>query len=87
MTLVLGGDVGNFQNKLDKMVNEEKLTRAQAENIKIVIDAGSASSHRGFNPPRELGEEMVIVMEGLVREYYVTGPMLQTARLKILPRP
>lgn len=87
MILVLNSDVGNFKNKLDKMVSEGNLTQNQSENIKIVIDAGSASSHRGFNPPRELREEMVIVMENLVREYYVTGPMLQTARLKIPPRP
>ena len=87
MTIALNGDVGNFQNKLDKMVEEGNLTKNQADNIKIVIDAGSASSHRGFKPPRELIEEMVIVMESLLREHYVTGPMLKTARHKIPPRP
>ena len=87
MTLVLNGDVGNFQIKLDEMVKMGKLTPNQADNLKIVIDAGSASSHRGYNPPRTLIEEMVIVMENLVREYYVTGPMLKTARQKIPPRP
>ena len=87
MTLILNGDTGTFKNKLNKMVSENKFTQTQAENIEIVIDAGSASSHRAFKPSQELLEEMVIVMENLVREHYITGPMLQTARHKIPPRP
>lgn len=87
MTLSLGGDVGNFKQKLSDMVREGHLTEKQAGNLEIVIDAGSASTHRGFRPPRELLEEMVIVMESLVREHYITGPMLQTASVRIPSRP
>ena len=87
MTLTLGSDIGNFQQKLLSMVKEGHLTAKQSSNMEIVIDAGSASTHRGFKPPRELLEEMVIVMESLVREHYITGPMLQTAKIKIPPRP
>ena len=87
MSLALGGDVGSFKQKLSDMVKEDHLTAKQAENLEIVIDAGSASTHRGFKPPRELLKGMVIVMENLVREHYITGPMLQTARVKIPPRP
>ena len=87
MTLVLGGDVGNFEQRLSAMVSKDHLTQKQADNLEIVIDAGSASTHRGFRPPRELMEEMVIVMESLVREHFITGPMLKTARLKIPSRP
>ena len=87
MTLVLGNDVGNFKQQLSGMVKEGHFTARQAENIEVVIDAGSASTHRGFKPSCELLEEMVIVMEGLVREHYITGPMLQTAKVKIPRRP
>jgi hypothetical protein len=38
-------------------------------------------------PPKELLDEMVTVMEGIIREHYVTGPMLETARTRIPPRP
>ena len=87
MTLTLGGDIGSFEEKLSKMVEGGYLAEKRAENIAIVIDAGSASTHRGFKPPLELVEEMVILMENLVREHYITGPMLQTARMKIPSRP
>lgn len=87
MRLILKKDDGSFQQKLSDMVREGHLTSNQAGNIEIVIDAGSAATHRGFKPPRELLEEMVTVMENLVREYYITGPMLQTAKVNIPARP
>lgn len=87
MTLILGGDVGSFEQKLDAMVTADHLSPNQRENIGVVIDAGSASSHRGFRPARQLVEEMVVVMENIVREHYITGPMMQTARTMIPPRP
>lgn len=87
MTLTLGEDAGGFRYGLSAMVREGHLTRRQADNLEIVIDAGSASTHRGFRPPRELVEEMVIVMESLVREHFITAPMLRTAKLRIPPRP
>lgn len=87
MTRILGGDAGGFEAKLDEMVKQDHLTPKQRENLAIVIDAGSASTHRGFRPPRQLVEEMVIVMENVVREHYVTGPMLKTAKIQIPPRP
>jgi hypothetical protein len=81
------GDVGSFEQKLDKMVADEHLSKRQKENLSIVIDAGSASTHRGFKPSRDLLEEMVTVMEGIIRDHYITGPMLNTAKLQIPPRP
>ena len=87
MTLILGGDIGEFGQKLKAMVGKNHLTEKQAENISIVIDAGSASTHRGFKPPHDLVEEMVVVMENIVREHYITGPMLKTAKKMIPPRP
>ena len=87
MTKVLGGDAGPFERKLEMMVEEGHLTNKQKENLSIVIDASSASSHRGFQPPRQLLDEMMAVMEIIVREHYITGPMLETARTQIPPRP
>jgi hypothetical protein len=87
MVKILGGDVGTFERKLDQMVTNGHLTQRQRENLEIVIDAGSASTHRGFRPPKQLLEEMVTVMENILREHYVTGPMLQTAKISIPPRP
>ncbi len=87
MTLILKGDVGSFREKLNAMVTAGNLTQKQCDNIDIVIDAGSASSHRAFRPPVDLLKEMVVVMENIVREHYITGPMLQTMKTVIPPKP
>jgi hypothetical protein len=87
MIKILEGDVGNFDAKLDHMVKRGHLTQKQRENLGIIIDAGSASTHRSFKPPRQLLDEMVTVMEGIVREHYITSPMLATAKTIIPPRP
>jgi hypothetical protein len=80
MTKILGADFGTFERKLNKMVEEGHLTKKQKDNLNVVIEAGSASTHRNFKPPRQLLEEMVTVMENIVRDHYITGPMLNTAK-------
>jgi hypothetical protein len=87
MTRILEGDFGPFEVKLDEMVKRGHLTQKQRENLAIVIDAGSASTHRNFRPPQQLLEEMLTVMEAVIREHYITGPMLATAKTLIPPRP
>lgn len=87
MNVILGGDAGTFEKKLDMMVDQGHLTKRQRDNLETVIDAASATSHRGYRPPRHLVEEMVVVMEGLIREHFVTNPMLAHMKLLIPPRP
>ena len=87
MTLILEGDAGSFEQKLDIMVDDGHLAQNRRNDIGVVIDAGSASSHRGFKPPHQLLEQMVAVMENIVYEHYIAGPMLKTAKRLIPPRP
>jgi hypothetical protein len=87
MTKILGADMGSFSAKLDEMVRRNHITSKQRENLATVIDAGSASTHRGFRPPRQLLDEMLAVMESIIRDHYITGPMLTTAKTLIPPRP
>ena len=87
MNVVLGADLGPFEKKLSEMVANGHITESQKQSLAIVIDAGSASSHRAFRPPRQLIQAMLVTMEGLVRDHYITGPMLKTAASLIPPRP
>jgi hypothetical protein len=87
MTKILNGDAGAFAAKLSNMVDAGHITDTQRSNLDIVIDAGSAASHRGYRPPRELLEQMLEVMEGIIRDHYITGPMLRHAATLIPPRP
>jgi hypothetical protein len=87
MTVVLCADYGPFEKKLSEMVTKGHLTAKQKDELETVIDAGSASSHRAFRPPRQLIQAMLATMEGLVQNHYITGPMLKTAARLIPPRP
>jgi hypothetical protein len=87
LTKILGADVGGFSAKLDEMVKHNHITSRQRDNLETVIDAGSASTHRSFKPPQELLDEMLAVMESIIRDHYITGPMLMTAKTLIPPRP
>ena len=48
------GDVGDFPAKLNAMVAQGHLSSKQRDMLDTVIDAGSATAHRGFKPPRQL---------------------------------
>jgi dihydroxyacetone kinase DhaKLM complex PTS-EIIA-like component DhaM len=87
MDKILGADMGSFEANLHEMVKRGHITANQRDNLAIVIDAGSASTHRGFRPPRDLLDEMLAVMENIIRAHYITGPMLATAKTSIPPRP
>lgn len=80
-------DVGGFESRLDAMVQRQHLTPKQRDMLRVVIEAGSAAAHRGYKPPLDLLEQMLLVMETIVRDHYVTGPMLTSAMTVIPPRP
>jgi len=79
--------LGSFEQKLSEMVKQDHLTKSQKQNLEVVIDAGSASSHRGYRPSKELIITMLMTMEALIQNHYITGPMLVTAKANIPPRP
>lgn len=76
MIKILCGDVGGFEEKLNEMVRKGHLTITQKENLEVVIDAGSASTHRNFKPPEDLLQQMVAVLENLIHQHYVTRPIM-----------
>jgi len=81
------GDKGGFEQKLDEMVKQKHLSERQKDSLSIVIDCGSAAAHRGFKPARDLLQQMVAMMEAIIRDHYITGPMLQTLQNTIPPKP
>jgi len=86
MTQIVG-DIGGFEQKLDAMVTKNHIAANHKEMLSIVIDAGSAAAHRGFKPPQPLLMQMISVMEVIIKQHYITGPMLDTLKATIPPRP
>ncbi len=83
----LVGDIGGFEQKIDDMVKKKHISENQKETIMIVIDASSATQHRGFRPVRDLLEHMIAVLETIIHQLYLLNPMLQTLKTQIPPRP
>jgi hypothetical protein len=81
------GDVGTFEQKLAKMVADGHLSANQRDMLETVIDAGSSATHRGFRPPRNLLLEMMVVMEGIVRDHFITRETLLQLKRLIPPKP
>lgn len=60
------GDVGGFEQKLDRMVAEQLLSKPDRDALDAAIDAGSASAHRGYSPTALALEHVVSIVEHLV---------------------
>ncbi len=81
------GDVGGFARKLDAMRECGHLSRRQVDMLKTIIDAGSAAAHRGYKPPPDLLQEMLIVMGAVIRDHFITSPMLDQLKRFVPPKP
>jgi hypothetical protein len=88
------GDVGTFRDKLAAMEKKGLLDSDERQIMSAVIDAGSASAHRGFSPDKETVIAMLDIAEELLAKIEV-GPK-RKARLarkakaitaKVPPRP
>lgn len=65
------GDQGGFEQKIDQMIARGYLAQHSRANILAVIDTGSASAHRGFNPDMELLTRAIRITEGLLESVYI----------------
>lgn len=59
-------DVGAFEKKLDLMVTRQLLSKPDRDVLHAAIDAGSASSHRGYLPTPNVLEHVVTIVEHAV---------------------
>lgn len=69
---ILGIDPNvSFKAKLDALVNEGHIGKADRSRIEALVDAGSASAHRGWKPtPQDLGI-MTEILEHFIHDAFV----------------
>jgi hypothetical protein len=75
------GDVGSFQNKLNSLEEKRIIDAEEKEMLLAVIDAGSASAHRGFNPTKKVIRQMTDIVEKVLYRIYIE-PKEKTLLLK-----
>jgi hypothetical protein len=81
------GDIGGFEQKLDKLEKDGVLSLHQKETLATVVDAGSAAGHRGFKPAPALIDAMLDTIELVLKQRYVVAPMIESLKRQIPPRP
>jgi hypothetical protein len=69
---ILGIDPSkSFKAKLDELVNEGRIGKADRSRIEVLVDAGSASAHRGWRPaPQDLAT-MTEILEHFIQDAFV----------------
>ncbi len=62
------GDIGGFEKKLKSLLEQKIIDLNEYELLEAIIDAGSASVHRGFSPDQESIGHMMEITEHIFYE-------------------
>jgi hypothetical protein len=61
------GDIGGFQRKLDKLVEDGYIGKKNKEILEAALDAGHAATHRAHNPTAEDVNLVFDIVENLIQ--------------------
>jgi len=82
----LAGDLATFKAKLEKARTLNLLTPQECDDLAIVFDAGSASSHRGFVMDDDLPDKLIEIMEHFLRTKFRISKIVTEIKSKTPPR-
>jgi hypothetical protein len=86
-TEVLGIDPGGtFAEKLDAMVNAGKIGTEECEQLRLLIDVGSAAAHRGWMPRLSHLETAALILEGFLHRAFVMPREADPEKFKSVPQ-
>ena len=74
------GDIGSFDKKITEMSKKGIVDSDEKEILSIIIEAGSASAHRGYNPKKKIINHMLDALESVIEKIYIAPK--QKGRLK-----
>lgn len=81
------GDVGSFENKIDRLVDEGHISANDKESLKSAIELGSASAHRGHLPDEDSVMRAVEICEHFLQKTYALPESSERLRRTTPPRP
>lgn len=67
----LVGDQGPFENGLNAMVDKGLLSKHDKDNLKVAIDAGNATAHRGFRATSTEIDTVLNITEHLLISHFI----------------
>jgi hypothetical protein len=81
------GDVGDFPVKLSAVEKGGFISPKNREFLKVTIDAGSASAHRGFKPSQKELNLLLDIAENLIASIYILPDEVKALSKKVPKRP
>jgi hypothetical protein len=60
------GDIGSFEKKVEELVSKGIIDGDERDILLALIDAGSASLHRSFNPSEDMIKHMMDILEKIL---------------------
>jgi len=80
------GDIGTFQEKLDKLENEGIVGKKNKDYLSAALDAGSAAAHRGYAAKVEEVNYVMDIVENLLETVYALGEAADIVKRSTPPR-
>jgi hypothetical protein len=83
-----------FSEKLDRLVTQEHIGRVDRDRLETILEAGSASAHRGWQPRPDDLNTMMDILEHFISEAFIVPERKRRLdaraaemRAKVPPRP
>ncbi|MFC3205171.1 DUF4145 domain-containing protein [Aquamicrobium soli] len=68
-----------FENKLTEMENKSLITPSQRDSFEVLINAGNASAHRGWNPSFQDLDPLMDTLEHFINDTFVVPQLRKKA--------
>lgn len=77
------GDIGGFEEKVKELVSKGIIDGDEQEFLLVLIDAGSASIHRNFNPDENSIKHMMDILEKILFKVCIEPEEKQALKEKV----
>lgn len=85
---LLGIDPGiNFQEKLDSLGANGKISIDEESTLRALVDAGNAAAHRGWRPKPDELNTMIDVVESFLHRSFIVNDGIAKLKAAVPPKP
>lgn len=76
-----------FQEKLDSLGANGKISIDEESTLQVLVDAGNAAAHRGWRPKPEELSTMIDVVESFLHRSFIVGDGVAKLKAAVPPKP
>ena len=87
LMLSRNGDKGTFGTNLEALSDSGDIGISQKDTLKVVLDTGSATIHRGYSPSITDVISILDITELVLRDVFINRRAMEQLKQRIPPRP